>query len=63
MNAQEFAYWLQGYFELNESNKLSEKQVQIIKDHLALTLTKVTPDRSKPICTTVKGKGKEMVFC
>lgn len=64
MNSQEFAYWLQGFFELNGSNKLNEKQVQIIKDHLALVMTKVTPERSKPICTTVrKGSKNEMVFC
>lgn len=47
MNAQEFTYWLQGFFELSESNSLTEKQVEIIKDHLKLVFTKVTPDHSK----------------
>lgn len=31
-----------------DGNKLTEKQVKIIKDHLSLVFTKVTPDRSKP---------------
>ena len=43
MKAVEFAYWLQGYFELSIGGAtsvvpvvLSEKQIQIIKNHLAL---------------------------
>jgi hypothetical protein len=47
MNAQEFAYWLQGFFELTEDDKqLTKKQVKIIRDHLSLVFKKVTPDRS-----------------
>lgn len=47
MNAQEFAYWLQGFFELNEEDKsLTKKQVKIIRDHLSLVFKKVTPDRN-----------------
>lgn len=46
MNSTEFAYWLQGFLELREDDKpLTSKQVQIIKDHLALVFDKVTPDR------------------
>lgn len=47
MNHETFCYWLQGFFELSGNKKLTQKQVQIIKDHLALVFTKVTPDRSK----------------
>jgi hypothetical protein len=36
MKSTEFAYWLQGFFELSESNTLSEKQVETIKNHLNL---------------------------
>ena len=36
MRSVEFVYWLQGFFELSESNTLSEKQVEIIKNHLKL---------------------------
>ncbi len=46
MNSTEFCYWLQGYLELREDDKpLTAKQVQIVKDHLALVFQKVTPDR------------------
>lgn len=46
MTPENFTYWLQGFFEISDSKKLDEKQVQIIKDHLALVFNKVTPDRS-----------------
>ena len=36
MRSVEFAYWLQGFFELSESNNLTEKQTQMIKNHLKL---------------------------
>jgi hypothetical protein len=46
MNSTEFCYWLQGYLELRDDDRpLTAKQVQIIKDHLALVFNKVTPDR------------------
>jgi len=47
MTSEQFTYWLQGFFELTDSNKLSEKQVQMIKDHLQLVFTKITPDYSR----------------
>ena len=43
MNAQDFTYWLQGFFEISGTNQLTEDQVKIIKDHLQLVFTKVTP--------------------
>ena len=51
MDTNSFAWWLHGYFEISESNTLSEKQVQVIKDHLDLCFNKVTPDRSKHLST------------
>ena len=47
MKAQDFTYWLQGFFELSESETLSEAQVDMIKSHLALVFNKVTPDIQK----------------
>lgn len=44
MNAEQFVYWLNGFFELSDRNKLDSKQVQIIKDHLKLVFEKVTPE-------------------
>jgi hypothetical protein len=45
MSPEQFTYWLKGFFEISDTNNLSEKQVQIIRDHLNLVFNKVTPDR------------------
>jgi hypothetical protein len=45
MTAENFTYWLQGFLEIQNPEKINKTQVQIIKDHIALVLTKVTPDR------------------
>lgn len=36
MTPQEFCYWLQGFFELADPQRLTEKQVQVIEQHLDL---------------------------
>ena len=36
MESKSFIYWLQGFFELSETNSLSERQTEIIKNHLKL---------------------------
>lgn len=43
-----FAFWLQGFFELSGATTLNEQQVQVIKEHLALVLTKTTPSTVQP---------------
>ena len=46
MTPENFAYWLQGFFELTDDGlPLTNTQVEIIKDHLTLVFTKVTPIR------------------
>ncbi len=50
MNSENFAYWLQGYFEMvaagdDFGDGLTPEQVACIKDHLALVFEKVTPNR------------------
>lgn len=47
MTTEQFCYWLQGFFELTETDKLSEKQVLMIKEHLNLTFNKVTGPQPK----------------
>lgn len=47
MDSKDFTYWLQGFFEISNEKTLNTKQVQIIKDHLALVFNKVTPDRTE----------------
>lgn len=45
MNAEMFAYWLQGFVELTQTPQPSEAQWQAIKDHLQLVFKKETPNR------------------
>lgn len=47
MNAEQFAYWLQGALELGQVTKFNETQVRIIQDHLDLVFNKVTPTRKE----------------
>jgi hypothetical protein len=44
MNERDFIYWLQGFLELSGAKTLNEQQVKIVKDHIALVMTKVTPN-------------------
>lgn len=46
-NATDFVYWLQGFVEIANTDTISEKQWQIIKDHLKLVFDKKTPDRNQ----------------
>jgi len=48
MTSQEFCYWLQGYFEVSGNETLTPEQVKIVKDHLKLVFTKVTPSYEYP---------------
>ena len=34
MTSRDFAYWLQGFFELSDITTLDEKQTELIKRHL-----------------------------
>lgn len=43
MTSEQFAYWLQGFVELNGSEPTAE-QWQSIKDHLKTVFMKVTPE-------------------
>ena len=42
MTTDNFCYWLQGFFELTDSSELTPEQVEMIKEHLSLTMTKKT---------------------
>jgi hypothetical protein len=43
MTPENFIYWIQGFFEIQDPKNITEQQVQIIKDHIALVLKKDTP--------------------
>jgi hypothetical protein len=53
MNSEQFAYWINGYFEISGATVLNETQVKVIKDHLDLVFNKVTPTR-EPLPTITK---------
>ncbi len=36
MTSRDFAYWLQGFFEIAGTNKIDEGQAEMIKNHLNL---------------------------
>lgn len=36
MTSRDFAYWLQGFFEVSEPKEINEKETLMIKKHLAL---------------------------
>lgn len=42
MNERDFAYWLQGFFELTDTDNLTKEQVAVIKQHLNLVFKKET---------------------
>jgi len=47
MTAENFCYWLQGWFELSKTNggvTMNDDAVKMIEDHLKLVFEKVTPN-------------------
>ena len=48
MGTENFIYWLQGFVEMTDTDSITDKQWQIIKEHLALVTNKM-------IKLTVKG--------
>lgn len=48
MTPEQFAYWLQGYAELNPNTPPNLDQWRQIQDHLNTVFTKVTPNRLTP---------------
>ena len=36
MTSRDFVYWLQGFFEISETNVITEHQAEVIKKHLNL---------------------------
>lgn len=52
MTAEQFAYWLQGFAELNNGALPNETQWRSINDHLKTVFHKVTPYYSGGITTS-----------
>lgn len=49
MTAEQFTYWLQGFLEINDPERISKQETQIIKDHLQLVFNKQTPNKLSSI--------------
>lgn len=43
MTPEQFAYWLQGFAEMNPDRTPTNEQWQSIKDHLKTVFVKITP--------------------
>jgi hypothetical protein len=43
MNSVQFSYWLQGFFELSNADKLTAEQIKIIRNHMNLVKTCMKP--------------------
>lgn len=73
MTPEQFIYWLNGFMEIADPKTMDEKQVQILKDHIALVLKKETPNSSFSIPITVDsalppgtikfGPGNKCIIC
>ncbi len=49
MTAEQFTYWLQGFFEMSPPGVvLTAEQSKMIREHLATVFQKVTPPLSLP---------------
>lgn len=57
MNAENFTYWLQGFFELKKTidhrEGFTPETVKVIEDHLQLVFKKVTPNYQFPQAPTI----------
>lgn len=49
MTPEQFTYWLQGFVEIG-GGQPTNRQWEIIKDHLNLVFNKVTPNRNINYC-------------
>jgi hypothetical protein len=45
MDALQFVYWLNGFMELSQPGSIKKDQIETIRDHIKLVLTKVTPNQ------------------
>ena len=45
MTAEQFVYWLQGFLEITDPDRISPRETRIIKDHLKLVFDKQIPDK------------------
>lgn len=54
MSPEQFTYWLQGYFELEDPKTLDEKKVEMIKKHLNTVFCNITKQDKTTIKTSIQ---------
>jgi len=54
MTPENFCYWLQGFFELNQNGTVTEEQYKKILKHLELVFTKSEITHKKSIQDIIK---------
>lgn len=52
MTPEQFAYWLQGFAEMSNQDKISKAQWEMIQDHLKTVFKKETPNYSPFVATS-----------
>ena len=72
MQSRDFAYWLQGFFEISDAKAMTESQVEIVKKHLALVFVheidpamgpKAHQDQLNKIHTGIVPPGEILMRC
>lgn len=54
MTERDFVYWLQGFFEINKPESITDEQVKVIKEHLDKVVTYVAPMGHQQFVSTDK---------
>jgi hypothetical protein len=49
MTPEQFCFWLHGFFELTGQDELTAPQARMVREHLDLVFTKVTPPLGPPV--------------
>lgn len=67
MKLENFAYWLQGFFELSGTDELTPEQVRTIKNHLNLVFKhdidpKMGDAEKQKLLNAVHSPGKDLVM-
>jgi hypothetical protein len=47
MTPENFCFWLQGLFELEDPKQLTESQTKLVKEHLELVFTTIAPQEKR----------------
>lgn len=68
MTPENFCYWLQGFFEITDANTIYPEELNMIKEHLELALSKEnvtqrgTDNNTNPIGHVIPDKLKHAPF-